>query len=439
MLYRILKFLIGKGIDFYYKEIRVKNEERLEKKGAKIIVTNHPNTLMDAWLIGKISKEPVYYMAKATFFNSKFKLWLFQRLGLVPVNRSHESGVEGVSNTDSFEFCYRILEEGKTLLIFPEGNSYNERQLRPLKTGTARIALETVRRNKGELDLEIIPVGYHYSRIERFRSFVLVNVGESIRVNSVWNEKGDSFETAKELTETIRERLEGLLVGSKYVEYEGLIDDIVYIVSSKEVRLKKRSLEINVELVKEVYKNVTEIIENDPEDLVEIEILVNQINRGLKRYFIASDFIDRRFNSTMFIRQLAQSFIFMLAVLPFFMIGLIHNLVPYLVTKSLVPKLTKDIEYFAPLSILIGLIVFPIFYFLTVFALSYLIEFPFWVGVIYFMIIPLFGVFSFFLYKYVMRIGMKTNFVYLMMTKRSYIMSLRDKKNRLRELVLKHQ
>jgi len=380
MLYRILKFFIGTGVDFYYKEIRIRYEERLKEPGPKIIITNHPNTLMDAWLIGKISKEPVYFMAKSTFFNSKFKLWLFQRLGLVPVNRSHEGDTKGVSNLDTFEFCYRLLEEGKTLLIFPEGNSYNERQLRPLKTGTARIALETERRNQGELGLKIIPIGYHYSSIERFRSFVLVNMGESISVSDYWKSKGDSFEVAKELTERMRIRLEGLLVGSKHVEYEKLIDDIVYIVASKDVRLKKRSLELNFELVKEVYSRLTTIIEEEPDVLVEIDILVSQINRGLKRNFLAPDFIDRKYKSGMFIRQLIQSFVFVLAVLPVFMIGLIHNLLPFLATKFIVPKLTKDIEYYAPLSILIGLFVFPLFYLANVLLLSFFNRFSFWVG-----------------------------------------------------------
>jgi 1-acyl-sn-glycerol-3-phosphate acyltransferase len=53
-----------------------------------------------------------------------------------------------VSNQDSFDACYRVLEEGKTLVIFPEGTSFLERHLRELKSGTARIGLEVEKRNQ---------------------------------------------------------------------------------------------------------------------------------------------------------------------------------------------------------------------------------------------------------------------------------------------------
>lgn len=122
MLYRILKFLISIGIRLYYREIRVKNSEKLPQSGPLIIIANHPNTLMDAWVIGMICKQPIYYMAKATLFNSKFKLKLLKSLNMVPINRQGEGKVEGVSNEDSFSECYKILNEGKTLVIFSRGN-----------------------------------------------------------------------------------------------------------------------------------------------------------------------------------------------------------------------------------------------------------------------------------------------------------------------------
>ena len=77
MLYRILKFIIGVGIRLYYSEIKVNNKQYLAAgKKPMIIIANHPNTLMDAWVIGMVCNQPIYYMAKATLFDSKFKLKL---------------------------------------------------------------------------------------------------------------------------------------------------------------------------------------------------------------------------------------------------------------------------------------------------------------------------------------------------------------------------
>ena len=41
---------------------------------------------------------------------------------MIPINRKIDGEVAGVKNNDSFEACYKLLEEGKTLVIFPEGN-----------------------------------------------------------------------------------------------------------------------------------------------------------------------------------------------------------------------------------------------------------------------------------------------------------------------------
>jgi 1-acyl-sn-glycerol-3-phosphate acyltransferase len=183
MLYRILKILVSIGLKSYYKEIKILNKKVLSTKGPLIFISNHPNTLMDAMMIGFITKKPVYFMAKGTLFNSKLKLWLLQNLNMIPINRQGETAVKGVKNQDSFEACYQLLESGKTLVIFPEGTSFLERQLRALKTGTARIALEAENRNNGKLGLKVVPLGLNYHKAEKFRSSVLVNVGEPISIS----------------------------------------------------------------------------------------------------------------------------------------------------------------------------------------------------------------------------------------------------------------
>ena len=153
MLYKLLKSIIGLGLRLYYREIKITNGVHLQTKGAKIIIANHPNTIIDAWVLTMLCKEPIYYMAKGVFFNTPIRRKLLNSLGLIPVNRATDNKTSGVSNEDSFEMCYRVLEEGKTLVVFPEGTSTQERLLRELKSGTARIALQTEFRNKGKLGL----------------------------------------------------------------------------------------------------------------------------------------------------------------------------------------------------------------------------------------------------------------------------------------------
>ena len=100
--------IVGIGIRFYYKEVKILNRTSLSNNGPLIIIANHPNTLMDAMMIGYATKQPIYYMAKGTLFNSRFKLWLLRNLNMIPINRRGEGTTNGVSNQDSFEAKFLI-------------------------------------------------------------------------------------------------------------------------------------------------------------------------------------------------------------------------------------------------------------------------------------------------------------------------------------------
>src|SRR5690606_4927041 len=135
---------------------------------------------------------------------------------------------KGVSNEASFEECFKVLEQGKTLVIYPEGNSFMERQLRELKSGSARIALEAERRNNGKLNLKVVPMGLIYLQAEKFRSSILVNVGEGKGVTHHLEEfKTNTTIAAKKLTEEFRVQLEKVLVTTQSKEQESLIEELV--------------------------------------------------------------------------------------------------------------------------------------------------------------------------------------------------------------------
>lgn len=208
-------------------------------------------------MIGYISKQRVYYMAKGTFFSSPFKRWVLNGLGMIPVNRVIDAKISGVSNEDSFEACYRLLEEGKTLVIFPEGNSFQERLLRKLKSGTARIALQTELRNSGQLGLKIIPIGLVYLEPEKFRSRVLANIGQPISPLPQLKEfETDSLKAARKLTEEFRKGLSRMLVNSEQKEEEKLVEGIVDILSSDYVKTPKKGVERDVELMRNVFEQM---------------------------------------------------------------------------------------------------------------------------------------------------------------------------------------
>lgn len=435
MLYRLLKIVVSIGIRSYYKEIKILNKKVLQTKGPLIFISNHPNTLMDAMMIGFITKKSVYFMAKGTLFNSPFKLWLLKNLNMIPINRSGEGSVKGVKNQNSFDACYRLLEQKKSLVIFPEGTSFLERQLRELKTGSARIALEAETRNQGILGLKVIPLGLNYHKAEKFRSSVLVHIGEPIEIEPYINDyKTNPGKTAKTLTELFRVRLEDILIHTTTREQERLIDSLEEVLSSKYLS-RKRGIEHDIQFLKKIKERVDRFQYSDPKRINKIELLLQNILWQLRKLDVKSDFLDRRFRSVMFIRQMFFSIIFIIIGMPLFLYGLWHNMIQYKLIDFIVPKITKDIEYFAPLSVLLGIVLYPIFYAFLFYLMSNVFDMNSIVEIIYLISLPLSGFYAYWFNRYLKHISYKWRYIFLMVSDYKAMEELQEKRKQLRSLI----
>lgn len=438
MLNRFLKLLVNIGIRFYYKEVKVLNRPSLAPNGKEpmIIIANHPNTLMDAMLIGFVCNQPIHFMAKGTLFNSKFKLWILQKFNMIPINRKGEGKIEGVSNQDSFAACYKLLEEGKTLVIFPEGTSFLERHLRELKSGTARIALDTELKNNGQLNLKVVPVGLNYLQAEKFRSSVLINVGNKIAVKDyLVDYQKESGKTAKKLTENFRIHLERLLVNSETKEHEEFVDDLAELLSSKYLRTKENGVEGEVLFLKKIRDKVDEIQLTHPWKIQEFKKTIEDINKQLIEFEIRPDFLDRRFRLKMFFRQMLFSILLIIAGFPVFIIGFIFNYFQYKITDLVVPKLTKDIEYVAPLSLLFGLFLYPITYFGFYFIGTTYLNLSYLEKIFLYFLMPISGLLAFSYFRYLIHFSSKWNYITTMIYHRKELLEIKEKRDELRKII----
>ncbi len=437
MLYRLLKFFIGVGIRLYYNEVKVKNKQRLAQgEGPVIIVANHPNTLMDAWVIGMICKQPIHYMAKATLFDSKLKLRLLRSLNLIPINRQGEGITKGVDNMDSLTECYEVLAAGKTLVIFPEGTSYKERVLRKLKTGTARIALETEQRNGGELGVKIVAVGLNYSQQEKFRSNILIDVDEPHDVRQYLEEyKKDKHEASMRLTREIRKRLERVLVTAESQDEELLIEKIYKVLNTRYQEKKIRGVSKEVADMKEITRRLDEIKILQPWRLEEIKNKLKSIDWKLEKMHIRTDFLDRKFRSVPFLKQVLISMLFVLIAMPVALFGVLHNIFQYLFADWLVPKISKDIEYYAPLAILVGTILYPVTYTLWGLLAYLLFDLRSFGMVIYILLLPTTGLFAYWFIRYLKNISYSWQYMLLLVDRKSTLHALREEKKHLHALL----
>ncbi len=436
MLYRLLKAIVWTGVRLFYREVKIVNKHYLNFDGPAIIIANHPNTIMDAWMMGYANDRRVYFMAKSTFFSSPLKKKILNALGMIPINRKSEKAVDGVNNKDSFEACYNLLERGEILVVFPEGTSFLERKLRELKTGTARIALEVEKRNQGKLGLKIIPIGLNYIDASSYRGKVMVHVGKPFTIDSHDQElyETSAGKAAKSLTEEFRVALSRVFVSLEDNEKEKLAEDIAYLIDDRKQGGKK-GVNQSIGILQKISAGLDELSLTAPYKLEEVKLLTKDLLESMMVLGIRPDWIDRKYRSTMYSRQLIQSILFLLLTLPMALFGLLHNFIPYYFLGWLLPRITKDEEYHAPLAILIGFVLYPLIYAGFGIGFSYF-GFGFWALIAYLVSLPMTGVFAHFYARYWRHVGSKFRFTSMVRKRKDNFVELKEKKRRLNSLIL---
>lgn len=110
--------------------------------GPKIIAPNHPTT-MDPFIIPIISSEQVHILVTESAFKAPIFGKYLRGAGHIPVTVG--------SGHEAFEEGRRLLDQGETVAIFPEGALSPEGRVARPHTGVVRLALLT--------GAPIIPVG----------------------------------------------------------------------------------------------------------------------------------------------------------------------------------------------------------------------------------------------------------------------------------------
>ena len=201
MFQRLINWLIRIVINTFFRRIDVANFDNVPKDGPVIFAGNHPNALMDGWLLtAKCGRWPLHFMANAKLWKYRMLAPILDASGAVPVYSREESDGE-TNNDEAFARLYDVVESGNCMGIFPEGISHVESQLTKLKTGAARVALAVAAR--GKVRIKIVPCGLNYIHRHRFRSQVLIEFGEPIVIDAEWirNYQKNERETVRKLTE----------------------------------------------------------------------------------------------------------------------------------------------------------------------------------------------------------------------------------------------
>jgi glycerol-3-phosphate dehydrogenase (NAD(P)+) len=134
VLYWLVRAVLLPFFLIYFRLERI-GREHIPASGPVLLAANH-RSFLDPFVIGALTRRPVYYMAKRELFERRWQAWLLNSLGAFPVDRGH--GDEHAMTT-----ARTILERGDCVVIFPEGTRVRPGPLGHPHRGVGRLALQT--------------------------------------------------------------------------------------------------------------------------------------------------------------------------------------------------------------------------------------------------------------------------------------------------------
>lgn len=206
---KIILFII-RGIMKLLLRFDVSGVDRLPRSGPLIIIINHI-AFFDPVVCSRLPRllTPI---AKKEAFRNPFFAWVMNRYGVIPIAR-------GEVDLHALKSALRVLKQGGTILLAPEGTRSPTGQLQRAKGGATMLALRS--------GAAVVPVGVtgtdrlqtHWRRGRR--APVCLSVGEAFRLRTTTRGR-----VKREEMERITEEVMYRLAAQLPPEYRGIYSDL---------------------------------------------------------------------------------------------------------------------------------------------------------------------------------------------------------------------
>ena len=358
MLYYLTKYTSRIGFRVFFRKIYFSNQASIQSDKPIIFAVNHPTAFLDPVLVGTFLDPIVHFIVRGDVFNSSFVRAILASLKMYPIFRFRDGYSSLKNNQATMDLCYKFLSEGKNILILAEGETKHEKRMRPIQKGTARMAFGAIEKY-GDLDILVVPVGVYYTDSHRFRSEVMIEVGEAIPLKKLMPTYHENPRKAiKQLTDEIS---------------DGMRKNIIHIADEADDEMANKLLEIqrndieksyfpmystsNV-LLKKEYKAVEMLNKMNPEQKETLAKSVEKYEKSLTEYDVKDVGVVQS-QKYSFVTTL----VIILGFIPY-LIGVLANGLPLLLAKNFANGKVKKIEFHSSVRFGVGLVGYMIYWLL---------------------------------------------------------------------------
>ena len=364
--YEILRYYVRFALWLTHKRIIVTGQHLIPKGKPIIFAANHQNALMDSLAVVCTNPNQSVWLARADIFKSKIARSILNYMKMLPVYRIRD-GKENLSNNEQiFAQVIQVLEWKETIALFPEAAHSGRRQMLPHKKAIPRIALEAEKKNNFGLGLQIVPVGVYYSHYWFFNRNMIVQYGQSIEVDKYKDAYTDNPQKAMlSLRDEIHGRIVPLTMHITSVPFYQDYENIRQMAGKSYSKANHFSINPTLQLFY-AEKDLIKKLESLEFRYIE---RFNQLIEKTRSYFselqdknLSDDLIKKveKTGWTSFLLRFSGA----ICTLPIFITGFLIHAIPFLIPRNMIRKKVKDKAFMATFNFVIGLLIFPLFYFI---------------------------------------------------------------------------
>lgn len=398
--YFLLFITLRISVPFYYKR-RIGVNSPKQFYGRTIYVSNHAASFMDPLVVAITFRPIVFFMTRSDVFKGLLKpvLWAAHML---PIYRQLDGDDTKGKNEAVFKRCSRILSFGRNLLIFGEGFTDDVfiRRLKPVKKGAVRIGFMALEDMNWKKKVYICAVGCNYSEPSKMQSDLLISASDKICLNDY---KEQFLENPNHVINTLTKRIEKLMQEQiTHVENKDWapFHEQVMMLTRKgmnadshddSIPLKERW---NYSRKLALWMNEQDLDNN--EELVKLKKETEGYFSLLKRFKLQENYVFDALTK----KSRMQELLFLIFMWPLALIGILHGIIPYIVTKKFAEKTFKRRVFWSSVKMMMGKLIWGILNIPYIFVFYHFIYPSYWLGFAYFLLIgPLFSLIA---YKYML-------------------------------------
>ena len=214
MLYHLIRPVARYVLRHYYRHIDITGLEHIPTDAPVILAANHPTAFIEPCLLACFQHRTLHFLARGDLYKNGLAAAVLKALNILPVYRLKDGGYSKLKhNFSTFEDCFKVLSNRGAVMILAEGSCVHEKALRPLRKGTARIALGALDADVTLEEVYVVPVGVNFTRPEKMRSQVLIRCGAPMRASEYLADyRANPTPALTNFTRHLRARLNPLVV-----------------------------------------------------------------------------------------------------------------------------------------------------------------------------------------------------------------------------------